>query len=80
MDFGVPAIAERRRHRAVVHDVVVAEPIEGVSGDAGLDHRRQRIEHLRRKLAGLAHRREAVRAMGLDAALDDLRAAGRGHG
>ena len=78
--LGVAAIAERRRHCAAIDDVVVAEGIEGLGGDAGLDQRRQRVEHLGREPAGLAHRRERVRTVGLDAPLDDLRAATRGHG
>ena len=90
--FWVAAIAERRRHRTVTHDVVVAERVEGVGGDTGLDHRRQRIEHLCRKPPGLAHRLELLGPVGLDAPFDDLRTAGsagevlrrgasrRGHG
>ncbi len=51
------------------HDEAVAEPVERIGGDAGLDMRRDEVQHLRREPAGFAHALEALGPMELDAAL-----------
>ena len=49
-------VVERRRHRALlVDDVVVRDLVDRLGGDAGLDVRRQQVEHLRGEPTGDPH-------------------------
>ncbi len=49
-------IVQRRRHRALhVHDVVVRQAVEFLGGHAGLDMRRQHVQHLRGQPSCHAH-------------------------
>ena len=62
------AIVERRRHRAVADDEVVAQPVQLAGGDAGLHVGRDEVERLGGEPAGLAHAVEGLGAVDLDAA------------
>ena len=61
IDFGIAAIAERRRHRLVVEDEVVAELVELAGRDAGLDVGGDEVERLGGQPAGPAHAFKAFR-------------------
>ena len=52
----------------MLDDVIVAELVEPLGGDAGHDMRRDEVEQLGGKAAGLAHALEIVRGMDFDAA------------
>ena len=58
-------VIERRGNRFLFVDhVIVAQPVDLVRGHAGLDERRDEIEHFRREPAGDAHFRDFVAVLG----------------
>ena len=63
------AVVEGSGDGAVVDDEAVAEPVEAVRGDAGLYFRRDEVEHLGGKPAGVPHGGEAFGGVDADAPL-----------
>ena len=67
IDFGIAAVIQRRRHRAMGGDELVAERVERAGGDARPHMGRDHVQRLGGEAAGGAHAGEILRRVDGDA-------------